>query len=206
MKKTLIVNLYAGPGAGKSTAASYLFAKLKMIGVNAEYVTEYAKDATWEGAMEKLRCQIYITGKQAYRIFRVCGKVDVVITDSPLALGSIYTDDTLLQQLCIKEGKKYEPYSLNLFIQRPPSYETSGRNQTHEEAIEIDGRIRTMLSANSIPYYEIKGTEAILNAVTTEISLLLKGIKTVSEFHVDMSGQDIYHFDQNATKLSLIGK
>lgn len=29
MKNTLIVNLYAGPGAGKLTAA-YIFAKLKM--------------------------------------------------------------------------------------------------------------------------------------------------------------------------------
>ena len=30
MKNTLIVNLYAGPGAGKSTGAAYIFAKLKM--------------------------------------------------------------------------------------------------------------------------------------------------------------------------------
>lgn len=29
MKNTLIVNLYAGPGAGKSTGAAYIFAKLK---------------------------------------------------------------------------------------------------------------------------------------------------------------------------------
>ena len=29
-KNTLLVNLYAGPGAGKSTGAAYIFAKLKM--------------------------------------------------------------------------------------------------------------------------------------------------------------------------------
>lgn len=44
----LIVNLFGAPGAGKSTLAAYVFAKLKMAGVNAELVTEFAKDKTWE--------------------------------------------------------------------------------------------------------------------------------------------------------------
>lgn len=29
MRDTLLVNLYAGPGAGKSTAAAYIFSRLK---------------------------------------------------------------------------------------------------------------------------------------------------------------------------------
>ena len=40
MKNTLLVNLYAGPGAGKSTGAAYIFAKLKMAGIDCEYVSE----------------------------------------------------------------------------------------------------------------------------------------------------------------------
>ena len=47
MKDTLIVNLYGGPGCGKSTGAAYLFSKLKMAGVDAEYVPEFAKDKVW---------------------------------------------------------------------------------------------------------------------------------------------------------------
>lgn len=39
-----VVNLFAQPGAGKSTGAAYIFAKLKMAGVNAELITEFAKD------------------------------------------------------------------------------------------------------------------------------------------------------------------
>ena len=68
MKDTLIVNLYGGPGSGKSTGAAYLFAKLKMAGVDAEYVTEFAKDKVWEGNQEAFRCQFYITGKRTFRI------------------------------------------------------------------------------------------------------------------------------------------
>ncbi len=35
MKKALIVNLFGVPGAGKSTGAAYVFANLKMHGINA---------------------------------------------------------------------------------------------------------------------------------------------------------------------------
>ena len=44
MKKTLIVNLLAGSGAGKSTNAARLFAMLKDRGIETELVTEYVKD------------------------------------------------------------------------------------------------------------------------------------------------------------------
>lgn len=44
----LVVNPFGIPGAGKSAGAAYVFSKLKMKGVNAELVTEYAKDMVWE--------------------------------------------------------------------------------------------------------------------------------------------------------------
>jgi adenylate kinase family enzyme len=37
----LVVNLWGGPGSGKSTGACYIFAQLKLLGVNCEYVSEY---------------------------------------------------------------------------------------------------------------------------------------------------------------------
>lgn len=50
MKNTLIVNLFGAPGTGKSTGAAYIFSKLKMAGVDAEYVTEFAKDKVWDNS------------------------------------------------------------------------------------------------------------------------------------------------------------
>ena len=44
----ILVNLYGAPGAGKSSGAAYIFSKLKMAGVNAELVTEFAKDKVYE--------------------------------------------------------------------------------------------------------------------------------------------------------------
>ena len=47
-KLPLVVALMGSPGAGKSTLASYVFSRLKMLDVNCELVNEFAKDKVWE--------------------------------------------------------------------------------------------------------------------------------------------------------------
>ena len=47
-KLPIVCNFFSGPGAGKSTLAAATFARLKMLNVNCELVTEFAKDKTWE--------------------------------------------------------------------------------------------------------------------------------------------------------------
>lgn len=171
---TLIVNLYGGPGAGKSTAAAYLFARLKMLGVSAEYVTEYAKDATWEGAMQKLNCQLYITGKQAYRIQRVVGQVEVIVTDSPLALGALYTNEDILRLACISEAKKYAGQSIDIFLNRANPYQTDGRNQTEQEAIALDEKIKAMLTYNGFKFDEIINNQTSLDTLVETLRKRLR--------------------------------
>ena len=89
-KQTKIINLFGGPGSGKSTGAAYIFAKLKLAGVDVEYVSEFAKDKVWENNKEVFKCQMYVSGKQMFKITRCYGKVDIIITDSPFVLGAIY--------------------------------------------------------------------------------------------------------------------
>ena len=96
MKKPLVVNLFGAPGAGKSTGAAIVFAELKKAGVNAELVTDFAKDKTWEHNMMALGCQEYVFGKQSYRLRRCRDDVEVIVTDSPLPLGLIYNNNPAL--------------------------------------------------------------------------------------------------------------
>ena len=158
-KNTLLVNLYAGPGAGKSTGAAYIFAKLKMKGIDSEYVSEYAKDRVWQDDQFPLKyCQLYVTGKQSLKIARLLGKVDVIVTDSPIAIGAMYTDEKPYQDVCLYEGKKYKN-TFNMFIQRHKKYNPNGRNQTEEEAKAIDVKLLNWLDENDLPYTVADGTE-----------------------------------------------
>ena len=44
MKETLVVNLFGGPGTGKSTMMAGIFAKLKSLGYDCEMCVEFAKE------------------------------------------------------------------------------------------------------------------------------------------------------------------
>lgn len=92
MKNTLVVNLIAAPSSGKSTLMADIFAKLKWMNIDCELVTEFAKDLVWEERTETFKDELYIFAKQNHRLFRVNGKVDVIITDRPLILTILYNN------------------------------------------------------------------------------------------------------------------
>lgn len=180
MKNTIIVNLFAGPGAGKSTGAAYIFSKLKLAGIDCEYVSEFAKDKVWEKNDEVFKNQFYITGKQSFKISRCFGKVEVIITDSPIALGALYAtkEQPMLRAACLEDFEKYNKRNLNIFINRVKAYNPNGRNQTEGEAKEIDGKTSKFLEDNGIPYTVVDGNEEgydkVIDLVKNEIELDFK--------------------------------
>ena len=157
----LLINLFGGPGAGKSTGAAYIFSKLKMAGVNAELVTEFAKDKVWEGNKEVFKNQAYIFGKQYFKISRCADKVDVIITDSPLLLSIIYNDNPVLGDSFNETVKNvFSSFnSMNYILSREKEYNPVGRNQTESEAKEVDAQVRAMLDQEQIPYEVVAGSE-----------------------------------------------
>lgn len=72
---TIVINLFGEPGAGKSTAAMDITARLKRKGINAEYVSEFAKDRVYENNGEVFKHQEYLFGKQSFKMGRVRDKV-----------------------------------------------------------------------------------------------------------------------------------
>src|SRR4051812_15213434 len=89
--QSLVINLWGGPGCGKSTTAAGLFHRLKIHHESVELVTEYAKDLCWEGRKPPFDA-LSILAEQAKRQRRLAGKVRFIITDSPLPLPIIYGD------------------------------------------------------------------------------------------------------------------
>lgn len=181
MKKPIVVNLTGAPGAGKSTGAATIFAALKKAGINAELVTEFAKDKTWEHNSLALGCQEYVFGKQSYRLRRCRDDVDVIVTDSPLPLGLIYNDNPALDHhftaVVMNVFNTYE--NLNFFINRVKPYNPKGRNQTAEESDQISARIKDLYKDLGIGYTEINGDDEgysyAVNAVLDYLEFIKKG-------------------------------
>lgn len=188
MKKPIVVNLTGAPGAGKSTGAAIIFAELKKAGVNAELVTEFAKDKTWEHNVTALKCQEYVFGKQSYRLARCREDVDVIVTDSPLPLTLVYNNNPALDYhfsaTVMNIFNTYE--NINFFINRVKPYNPKGRNQTAEESDKLSGVIKNLYHNLNIGYIEINGDN---EGYTTAVKMVLE--------HLDFIKNDSVRSNEN---------
>lgn len=173
-----VVNLFGAPGAGKSTGAAYIFSRLKMEGVNCELITEYAKDKCWEGSTAVFDNQLYIFAKQYFRMTRVAGKVDVLVTDSPLLLSLIYNPNKDLL------AKPFDDLVLNLFnsfdninflLKRVKPYNPVGRFQNESESDAVYTKMADMLKRTGTNFMSVDGNEISYDLIVrTTLSVLAK--------------------------------
>lgn len=169
--KTIVINLFGEPSAGKSTAAMDITARLKRAGINAEYVSEFAKDKVYEQNPEVFECQEYIFGKQSFKMNRVRNKVQVIVVDSPLVLTIIYNKSKYL-------GKPFEGTVMNTFhsydnrnylLVRNHNYEVSGRFQNEEQAEKVREFLISKLNEFKIPYETTTSSEEDCEKIVNEI-------------------------------------
>lgn len=167
---TVVINLYGGPGTGKSTTAAGLFFAYKSNGANVELVREYAKDVVWEGRTALLQDQLYLFAKQNKRLFDLMDKVDLIITDSPLLQMLIYAEShpKALHDLIRLQHNKTA--SFDVFLRREKAYNPAGRVQTEDEAVAMDMRIRDMLVREGVKFIEVSAN----NMAIVEIAEALK--------------------------------
>lgn len=158
---TKIINLFGGPGIGKSTCAATLFSLLKLADKDVELVTEFAKDLTWSERHNSLRCQPYVFGKQLHRIEILLGKVEFIVNDSPILLSRIYNNrypESFNQSVVdIFQSMNNRNFLLSRGDRR---YMLKGRTQTRNEAIEIDRKILNVLLDNKVPFTTILSDES----------------------------------------------
>lgn len=174
-KITKIINLFAGPGSGKSTTAAGLFFLMKTRGYSVELIHEFAKDLTWRGRHNTLQCQPYVFGKQLERTECLLGQVEYIITDSPILLSAIYNDEEKYPEFQFPVIDIFDKYdNLNYFIQRVKPYNPVGRNQTEEQSKEIDTKIKDLLECYIIPYKCIPGNIVAPSKILKDINAHLK--------------------------------
>lgn len=173
----IIINLVGAPGAGKSTGAAYIFYRLKALGINAELITEFAKDKTWEHNSTALSNQLYILGKQYYRMTRCADQVDVIITDSPIILSLIYGQASPYYEELSALVHKLWGLDNNLlyYIKRVKEYNPAGRNQTAEESDAIGEDLYNLLKEQG---FELSIHQGDTSGYQTIVDDILKKLET----------------------------
>jgi hypothetical protein len=176
-----IINLFGGPGIGKSTQASGLYFEMKKLGMSVEMPYEYPKVLAWDKNYNAVKDQLYVIGNQHRNIARLYGQVDYIIVDSPILLSLVYKDryDDGLEYPSLLYGEKFNEFildlnskydSLNIVLERDSDmFNQDGRFQDLTESVEIDNDIVEILDLNNINYNRVKVND---NSIKTILSLL----------------------------------
>lgn len=170
-----VINLYGGPGSGKSTTAAGLFYKMKRQHYSIELVTEFAKDMVYDGQGHILRSgrhQGYIFARQHYRLQRLIEHVEWAVTDCPVLMGLAYIPiedmerDAIIQMASVAHSL-YDSY--NFFLNRPKDYQGYGRVHSLEESIELDDKIKHVLNERDVPFWIVDTSETVVDEIVETV-------------------------------------
>ena len=161
-----LINLFGGPGIGKSSIASGITYKLKKKHISCNNPYEFPKKLAWDGNLPQIADQLYVFANQHRGIAECYGKVDYIVIDSPILLSTIYhryyTEGypaefygESFHNLIIDLHGKYD--SINILLERGETiHNDDERFQDYQQSLEIDNLCKTVLEENNIPYHTIK--------------------------------------------------
>ena len=164
---TKIINLFGGPGIGKSSIAAGLTYKLKKQHIACDNPYEFPKLLAWDENHSAIRDQLFVLANQHRGIVKSYGKVDYIILDSPILLSLVYKNvyksnqypATLygdsFDRMVLDIYNQYE--NINILLDRGNgNHNESERYQNLEESRILDESIENALIQNNIQYYRIK--------------------------------------------------
>ena len=169
----IVINLYAGPGAGKTTQAHDLMAFLKKEGYNVDMIPEYAKQLVYQESKDLSTDQISIFANQLKPYKYLGNHIDIAIAECPLALSVVYNrhyqieDNPYFDQFVMHEHKRFD--NINIYLKRETEYKQEGRYQDEDGAIQIDNKTQAMLKEFRMDYKELG-----LNSFCKNVHELLK--------------------------------
>lgn len=174
----IVIDLYSGPGAGKSTNAAALFALMKRKYYNVELVREYAKELVYEKDWNRLSQQNHVLDEQDRRQRMLVGQVDFVITDGAILNSILYRDAKYhveqddFEKVVLSYYNKYN--HIGFYLRRTKKYVPIGRTQTETEAQELDNQSIAMLKRLEIPFVEIVADNSAPETMLAYIEKLIK--------------------------------
>lgn len=170
-----VINMYGGPGSGKSTTAAGLFYHMKLLHMNVELVTEYAKDLVYSNTLSILTKshQEVIFAEQFRRQRILEDKVDWAITDSPLLFSLVYGtgsgrfNESAFTSYVVDTFDCFK--NINYFLRRPNVFTEVGRDHNLQQSQEIDGKIKSVLKDSYAQYKEYDTNENVVALILEDI-------------------------------------
>lgn len=180
---TKIINLFAGPGAGKSSIASGIVYKLKKNHISCDNPYEFPKILAWDENHSAIQDQLYVLANQHRGIVKSYGKVDYIVLDSPILLSLIYKNlykgdkypsilyGESFDKMVLDIHNQYD--TINIFLKRTnqEGFFENERYQSLNESIELDNKIKETLDIYNIPYKEVKVGNKTVNRIIKDLIL-----------------------------------
>lgn len=176
-KKIRRINLFGGPGSGKSITAMNVRVQLGFKGYDIELVEEVIKDWTYIPRIPKSCDSAYLLLCQIQKEdIRLRAGVDLIVSGSPVLLQYFYgwyhkTPLQVSMKLAALEFEKIY-LSLNIVVNREDRfYNETGRYEKLEEAKLIDEKVKEIMQINNIAYKEFSCLEQenIINYIISQI-------------------------------------
>jgi 2-phosphoglycerate kinase len=158
-----IVNLFGGPGIGKSSIANGLTYKLKKKHITCDNPYEFPKVLAWDENHSAIKDQLYVLANQHRGIVKSYGKVDYIILDSPIVLSLVYKSvykgteypATLygdsFDKMVLDIHNQYD--TINIVLKRSEGgYNEKERYQSLNESRMLDLEIENTLIKYNIPF------------------------------------------------------
>jgi len=161
-----LINLFGGPGIGKSSIAAGIFYKLKKKHVSCNNPYEFPKTLAWDNNIPAIKDQLYVFANQHRGIAQSYGKVDYIIIDSPILFSKIYHSyytegypaefyGDWFHKMILELHNKYD--NINILLDRADGvHNDEERFQNYEESLMIDKLCKKVLEENNIPYHTVK--------------------------------------------------
>lgn len=139
------VNLYGGPGMGKSLTAAELYACYGKLGHSVEHVKEVIKLAAYRGEFPKSYQPLKIFSLQIDAEDGFLEHVQFIVTDSPIHLNVAYNKfygfEGWEEMLSLANKWEAKMPAYHILMKRKWPYQTAGRYQDEKAAVFLDSFI-----------------------------------------------------------------